>query len=238
MFDPGDVTVWVALWGGLISFFSPCVLPLYPSFLSYVTGVSVKDLRDAPTREVRARVFWHSLAFTAGLSLVYFILGWSASSIGGWLMDYERLISQIGGVIVIGFGLTMVGWLKLDFLNREMRMELRWRPAGYLGSMLIGFVFGAGWTPCIGPVLGTILIMAAAQPTMATWYMLFFSIGFALPFIILGFFVGSTRWLTKYAQSIVKIGGWLMIGMGFLLFTGQLNKISGYLTRFFGSGWW
>ncbi|MBE3596667.1 MAG: sulfite exporter TauE/SafE family protein [Hydrogenibacillus sp.] len=234
---PVDLTIWVAFWGGVVSFVSPCVLPLYPSFLSYVTGVSVREMRDSPTRQVRWRVFGHSLAFALGLSLVYFILGFSFSSIGRFLQDYQRLIGQIGGVFVIAFGLVLLGWLNVGFLNREWRMNLKWRPAGLLGSALIGFVFGAGWTPCIGPVLGAILIMAASQPDLAAWYTLFFSLGFSLPFVLLGLFIGGTRWIMRYSDAMVKIGGVVMVLMGLLLFTGQLNKISAYLTYLFGAAW-
>lgn len=233
----GDLTVWVAFWGGVVSFVSPCVLPLYPSFLSYVTGVSVREMREGPTSAVRWRIFGHSLAFAFGLSVIYFLLGLGASEIGRLFQDYQRLIGQIGGIVVIAFGLVLLGWLNLDVLNREWRMELKWRPSGLLGSFLIGFVFGAGWTPCIGPVLGAILIMAASQPELAMWYTFFFALGFSLPFVVLGFFIGGTRWIMRYSNALVKIGGVLMIAMGLLLFTGQLNKISAYLTALFGGSW-
>lgn len=232
-----DVTLWLAFSAGVLSFLSPCVLPLYPSFLSYITGVSVHDLKEKNHGEIRKRVLLHSIFFVIGISLIYVILGLGTSFLGDFFQKYKDLIRQLGAIIIIAMGLFLIGWLKLDFLNREKRFEIKNKPAGYLGSMVIGFVFAAGWTPCIGPILGAIIMMGASNPQLALPYTILYSIGFSLPFIVLGFFVGSTRTIVKYSNVLMKIGGWLMIILGVLLFTDQLNKITIYLNKVFGVSW-
>lgn len=233
----GDVTVWLAFSAGILSFLSPCVLPLYPSFLSYITGVSVSDLKGGGKAGNRKQVLLHTIFFVTGLSLIYVLMGFGASFIGDLFQRYNDLIRQIGAILIIAMGLVLIGWLKLDFLMKEHRLELRNKPAGYLGSLFIGFSFAAGWTPCIGPILGSILALGATRPDLALYYTLFYSLGFSLPFVVLAFFLGSTRAILKYSGVLVKVGGSLMIVMGILLFTDQLNRITIFLTKIFGVSW-
>ncbi|WP_028987248.1 cytochrome c biogenesis CcdA family protein [Thermicanus aegyptius] len=232
-----EVTVWLAFSAGIISFLSPCVLPLYPSFLSYISGVSVADLKEGDKTGIRKQVLLHTLFFVTGLSLIYVMMGFGASLIGDLFQTYNGLIRQIGAIFIIMMGLVLIGWLKFDFLMREHRWEIRNKPAGYLGSFFIGFSFAAGWTPCIGPILGSILALGATQPDLALYYTLFYSIGFSIPFILLAFFIGTTRAILKYSNLIAKVGGGLMILMGILLFTDQMSKITIFLTKIFGTSW-
>lgn len=233
----GEVTLWLAFSAGILSFLSPCVLPLYPSFLSYITGVSVSDLKEANRGQVRRKVVLHSVFFVIGVSLIYIILGLGTSFIGDFFQQYKDLIRQLGAILIIAMGLFLVGWLKLGFMNREKRLTLKNKPAGYFGSLLIGFVFAAGWTPCIGPILGAIIFMGASNPELALPYTLLYSLGFAIPFIALGFFIGSTRAILKYSGILMKIGGVVMIILGILLFTDQLNRITIFLNNIFGASW-
>jgi cytochrome c-type biogenesis protein len=233
----GEVTLWLAFTAGVLSFVSPCVLPLYPSFLSYITGLSVTDLKEANRGENRRLVILHTLFFVIGLSLIYVALGLGASLFGEFFQRYNNLIRQLGAIVIIAMGLFLLGWLKLDFLMRDKRFHLKKRPAGYLGSLLIGFSFAAGWTPCIGPILGSILAMGATKPELALYYILLYSAGFSIPFLVLAFFIGSTRAILKYSGVFMKIGGALMIIMGVLLYTDQMSKISSFLNALFGYSW-
>lgn len=233
----GEVTLWLAFTAGILSFLSPCVLPLYPSFLSYITGVSVSDLREANRGQVRRQVLIHTLFFVIGISIIYIILGLGTSFLGDLFYTYKDLIRQLGAILIIAMGLFLMGWLKLDFLNREKRFELKNKPTGYIGSLVIGFVFAAGWTPCIGPILGSIIFMGASNPELALPYTILYSAGFSLPFLILAFFIGSTKVILKYSTVLMKIGGGMMVLLGILLFTDQLNQITIFLTKIFGTSW-
>ncbi len=233
----GEVTLWLAFSAGILSFLSPCVLPLYPSFLSYITGVSVNDLKEANRGQVRRQVLLHTLFFVTGISLIYIILGLGTSLVGELFHQYKDLIRQLGAILIIAMGLFLVGWLKLGFMNREKRFELKNKPTGYLGSLLIGFVFAAGWTPCIGPILGSIIFMGASNPELALPYTLLYSAGFSIPFLVLAFFIGSTRAILKYSGILMKIGGGMMILLGLLLFFDKLNWISIKFTDIFGVSW-
>lgn len=231
------VTLWLAFSAGLLSFLSPCVLPLYPSFLSYITGVSVADLKDMNRSGVRKQVMLHTLFFVIGLSLIYVALGLGASFLGEFFQLYNDLIRQLGAILIIAMGLFLIGWLRLDFLMREKRFEWKNKPTGYLGSLFIGFSFAAGWTPCIGPILGSIILMGTTQPDLALTYILLYSAGFSIPFFILSYFIGSTRLILRYSGMLMKVGGIMMIVMGVLLFTDQLNRITILLNQIFGFSW-
>ncbi len=158
-----SVSLGVALMAGVLSFLSPCVLPLVPSYLSFVTGMSLEDLQEGVDR--RATLV-HSLLFVAGFSLIFILLGASASFLGVYLKHYEEWIARIGGVVIIVLGLHLVGIFRITPLLRERRVHVNDKPAGYLGTLGIGAAFGAGWTPCIGPVLGGILTLAGTQDTV------------------------------------------------------------------------
>jgi len=236
--EPGSINLWIAFGAGLLSFVSPCVLPLYPSYLSYITGISVDRLKnDFNQKEIRNRALLHTLFFVIGFSMIFIAMGFTASIIGDLFFEYQDTVRMIGAVIIIVMGFVVGGWIKWSWLIKERRLELKNKPAGYLGSTLIGISFSAGWTPCVGPILAMILALAANDPSRGTLLLGAYSLGFAIPFFMMAFFIGSTRWIVRYSGIIMKIGGILLILIGILLFTDQLSKITVYLTRWFGESW-
>lgn len=225
-----DINAGIALAAGLASFISPCCLPLYPSYLSYITGLSVQQLRSGEQRrEARYRTLGHTLAFVLGFSAVFYTLGFGAGVFGQFFIGQRELIRQLSAILIIAMGLFLLGIFQPRFLMREHKLELSRRPAGYLGSFIFGIGFSAGWSPCIGPILTAIIALSASEP--GTWLKLItaYSIGFALPFFLLAFFVGGARRLLKYSGPLMKIGGALMVFMGILLFTDQMFRITIWL---------
>lgn len=224
-----DVNIWIALAAGFLSFISPCCLPLYPSFISYITGISVSQLKsESPSREVRRRTMFHTLFFILGFSVIFFSLGAAAGVIAEVFRSQRELISQIAGIMVAIFGLFMIGIFQPKFLMRDVKLRVP-KKAGYVGSFLIGIGFAAGWSPCIGPILGAIIAMASSEPGLWVTMMTAYTVGFAVPFFIMAFFLGSTRWMLKYSNILMKIGGALMIVIGILLYTGQMTRITVWL---------
>ena len=216
------VGVFLALGAGALSFLSPCVLPIFPAYMSYITGISVKDLQGEHDKTIRSKLLSHSLFFLLGVSLVFISLGASASFLGQWAQnlligDTGLLIQRIAGIFIIFMGLFVAGWVTIPALMKEKRFQQTKKPVGLLGTFFVGLGFAAGWTPCIGPIFGSILMLAASDPGQGVFYTIFYVIGFALPFVILTFFLGSTRWIVKYSGIIMKIGGVLMITMGIVL---------------------
>lgn len=237
--EASSINLWIALSAGLFSFVSPCVLPLYPSYLSYITGISVDSLKnDFNKKEIRNRALLHTLFFTIGFSLIFISMGFTASLIGNLFYQYKDAVRIIGGIIIIVMGLAIGGWIKWNWLLQEKRLELKNRPVGYFGSTLIGISFAAGWTPCVGPILAMILTLAASDPSRGTLLLTAYSIGFAVPFFIMAFFISSTRWILRYSGIIMKIGAILLILIGILLLTDQMSKITVYLTKWFGESWY
>lgn len=225
--------LFLAFGAGVLSFVSPCVLPIYPSFLSYVTGVSVDQLSEG-SRAVRARVLKHSLAFFAGFSVIYIALGLTASALGSFFYSSRSWLPIVGGIFIIVMGLQLLGILRLPFLMRDTRRQLASRPEGYLGSALVGLTFAAGWTPCIGPILGAVLALAATSPGYGGLLLLAYSVGFALPFIGMAYALGSVRRLARYSLLIERVGGAVMVVMGLLLATGGLERMSAWLLEVTG----
>ena len=223
----------VAFGAGVLSFISPCVLPIYPSFLSYLTGVSVDELA-AGTRAVRARVLKHSLAFFAGFSVIYVALGLTASALGSFFYSSRSWLPVVGGIFIVLMGLTLMGVLRVPFLMRDTRRQLASRPEGYLGSALVGLTFAAGWTPCIGPILGAVLALAATHPGYGGLLLLAYSVGFALPFVGMAYALGSVRRLARYSLLIERAGGAVMVLMGVLLATGGMERLSAWLIEVTG----
>lgn len=223
-----ELNVWIAFWAGLISFVSPCTLPLYPSYISYITGISVRTLQESATREVRMRTMLHTLFFIIGFSIVYFALGATANAIAEIFILNRELISQIAGILIIVMGLILLGIFKPQMLMREWKPRFTKR-AGYMGTLLIGIGFAAGWSPCIGPILGAIITLSATEPGSWIPLMTAYTLGFAIPFFIMAFFIGTTRWIVRYSSAFMKVGGAMMIGIGVLLYTGQMTKITIWL---------
>ncbi|AZN40607.1 cytochrome c biogenesis CcdA family protein [Paenibacillus albus] len=225
-----DVTVWAAFGAGIASFISPCCLPLYPSYLSYITGVSVSDLKsEHPGREVRMRTMSHTLFFILGFSIVYYTLGYGTNAFAELFSDYQDLIRQLSAVLIILMGFILMGLIQPKVLLRDLKMPLRMKRSGYLASFIFGIGFSAGWSPCTGPILASILLMAASEP--GTWFELTtaYALGFAIPFFVLAFFIGSTRWIVRYSSIMMKVGGAGMLIMGILLFTDQMTQITIWL---------
>ena len=225
--------MFLAFGAGFLSFISPCCLPLYPAFLSYITGMSVGEIKSENAM-LQRRSMLHTFFFLLGFSLVFIAIGFSTSYLGSFFANYKELIRQIGAILIIIFGLFIVGIFQPKSLMKDSRFEFKNRPSGYIGSILIGLAFAAGWTPCAGPLLGAVISLGATNPSAAMSYMTAYILGFAIPFFILSFFVGKLTWIKKYSQYIMKIGGYLMIVMGVILFFDWMTKIIAVLSRLFG----
>jgi len=221
----------LALGAGALSFLSPCVLPIFPAYLSYITGISVKEINEQKNTEIRKKLLSHSVFFLLGVSLVFISLGVGASFLGKWLQviingPSGMLIQRLAGVLIIVMGLFVAGWLNIPFLMREKRAQYKKTNVSYLGTFFVGTGFAAGWTPCIGPIFGSILILAATNPGQGVFYTFMYVIGFVVPFLLLTFFIGSTKWIVQKSGIIMKVGGIIMIAMGIVLFTGQMPRIT------------
>ncbi|MZQ84258.1 cytochrome c biogenesis protein CcdA [Paenibacillus sp. 5J-6] len=225
-----SVNLWIALWAGIASFISPCCLPLYPSYLSYITGISVSELKSGETSsQVRRQTMLHTLSFIVGFSIIFYALGLTAGFLGNFFIDYRDLLRQIAALLIFIMGLFLLGVFQPQWLMRERKLQIKFRPAGYIGSVLVGMGFAAGWSPCVGPILSAILALATTEP--GTWFQLTtaYSLGFAIPFFVLSFFIGSTKWILRYSNLIMKIGGGLMVVIAVLLYTGKMTQITLWL---------
>ncbi|OGW57505.1 MAG: cytochrome C biogenesis protein [Nitrospirae bacterium RBG_16_43_8] len=227
-----DVSFPLAFLAGILSFLSPCVLPLVPSYVSFITGMSFEDLTGSTDRKrVRNLTIINSLIFIAGFSAVFIALGASSSAAGQILFQYQEWIRIIGGILIIIFGIFIAGFLKLDFLMRERKVPLSSKPAGYIGTFAIGMTFAAGWTPCIGPILGSILLYAGAKGSAVYGIKLLsvYSLGLAAPFFISSLaitsFLSYSKKLRKHMRAIQIISGILLIAFGIILLTNRLNDI-------------
>lgn len=232
----------LALGAGALSFLSPCVLPIFPAYLSYITGISVKELQGNHDMKIRSKLLSHSVFFLLGVSLVFVGLGMGASYLGQFIQtllvgDTGLLIQRIAGVFIIFMGLFVGGWINITALMKERRFQSAKRPVGYLGTFFVGMGFAAGWTPCIGPIFGSILFLAASNPGQGILYTVMYALGFGLPFLLLTFFLGSTKWITRHSQVIMKTGAVIMIMMGLLLFTGQMPRITEFLLNLVQDTW-
>ena len=221
----------VAFTAGLLSFLSPCVLPLVPSYATFITGMSLDELRDAEETRARRAVLVHGLLFVAGFTAVFLVLGASATFLGSLVRYASRWVEMAGGALLIVFGLYLWGTLSL-FGGREFRLHLANKPTGYLGTWLVGVTFGAAWTPCIGPVLGGILTLAAARATLGEGMGLlaFYSAGLAIPFLLstllLERFLGTFQRLRRWLPWINRISGTLLIVLGVLMLTGEFSRLA------------
>lgn len=228
-----DINVFFAFGAGFLSFISPCTLPLYPAFLSYITGMTLDELKNEKGMMQR-RAILHTLFFLLGFSIIFIAIGFSASLAKDFFFLYQDLIRQIGAILIVIFGLMIVGLLQFDFLMKDRKFQFKNRPGGYLGSALIGLAFAAGWTPCTGPILASIILLAGTNPDAGMGYMLAYYFGFAIPFFILSFFISRMTWIRTHSQKIVKIGGYIMIAAGVLLFFNGLDYIIRFVSPFFG----
>jgi len=222
----------------MLSFLSPCVLPIFPSFLSFVTGLSFGELSGsvADPRTRRAIVL-NSLCFILGFSLVFMSLGASFSLLGRMLFDYQVILRKVGGALVVLFGLYIAGLLKLPLLTRDVRLELKDRPAGYLGAFVVGLTFAAGWTPCVGPILGSILVYASTAKTAAMGVLMLgaYSLGLAIPFLLsalaLNRFLALFDRFKRLMPAVNMASGLFLVLVGALLMTNYFTLLSAYALR-------
>ncbi len=228
-----DVTIFLAFAAGFLSFISPCCLPLYPAFLSYVTGMSISEVNNEQVM-LQRRSILHTVFFLIGFSVVFIALGFTTSFVGSFFYDYQDAIRQFGAIFLVFFGLVVIGFFRPKFLMKGHTIQFKNRPTGYFGSILIGIAFAAGWTPCTGPILGAVLSMAATDPDQGVVYLSMYSLGFSVPFFIMSFFIGRMKNFMKYSERIMKFGGWVMILMGILLFFDLMTDIIAFFTTFMG----
>jgi cytochrome c-type biogenesis protein len=227
-----SLSLVAAFTAGLLSFLSPCVLPLVPSYIGFLTGLTLEDL---PGR--RRLALAHALLFVAGFSTVFVLLGAGASSLGRTLKFHEVWLQRLGGLLLIGFGLICLGVIRIGALQQERRVHLQEKPVGYLGSLLVGMAFAAGWTPCIGPILGGILGLASAQESLGrgVTLLLAYSTGLAVPFLLAAWAMEAfLEWFQKfrrYLPWVMRASGVLLLLVGFLLLTGQFTLLAGWLQR-------
>lgn len=230
MNEPAALGFVVAFIAGLLSFLSPCVLPLVPSYVGFITGMTLPEVTGR-----RRAVLTHALLFVAGFSLVFVLLGASATALGRALNYYQVWLQRVGGVLIILFGLLCLGVFKLGSLTQERRMHLERKPIGYLGSALVGMAFAAGWTPCIGPVLGGILGLAATSNDVARGMQLLavYSAGLALPFLIAAVALESfLDWFQRFRRFlpwVMRVSGVMLIVVGVLMVTGEFTRLAGWL---------
>jgi cytochrome c-type biogenesis protein len=228
--EPAGLGLFVAFAAGLLSFLSPCVLPLVPSYVGFLTGMTLTEVSGR-----RRIAVIHALLFVAGFSLVFVLLGASATALGSALRYYQVWIARVGGVLVILFGLLCLGAVRIGFLEQERRLQLQDKPVGYLGSALVGIAFGAGWTPCIGPVLGAILSLAATTESVSRGMLLLgvYSAGLAVPFLLAAVAVESfLEWFQRFRRFlpwVMRVSGVLLIFVGLLMATGQFTRLAGWL---------
>lgn len=225
---PQNVTLTAALVAGLLSFFSPCVLPIVPIYLGYMTGTAVSSLDESQ----RLRALGHALFFVLGFGVLFVLLGATAGLLGSLLYPLIPYLTKIGGVILVVLGLHMTGLITIPFLNMEKRLDLGGQPRNnYWTSFLIGVIFAAGWTPCVGPVLTAILIMAADSQTMSAGAGLLavYALGLGLPFLgvagLVDVAVPALRRMGRYLRIVSVAGGILLMAMGFLMATGLFEQI-------------
>lgn len=217
-----------AFLGGILSFLSPCVLPLIPSYVSFITGISFDDFKTGDKARIRKLTIINSLAFVIGFSTVFVLLGVSSSYVGRFFAVYYDHIRIVGGIIIIVMGLYVMGVIKLNFLSAEKRIHLHSKPRGYFGSYIVGLAFGAGWTPCIGPILGTILLVASTTGSAMAGFklLLVYSAGLAIPFVatalLINSFLSHFSAIQKYMKLIMIISGLLLISFGIILLTDKV----------------
>ena len=230
MNDESSIGLAVAFLGGLVSFLSPCVLPLVPSYLGFLTGLTLDEMTDK-----RRWAVLHALCFVVGFSLIFIALGAGATALGATLKFHRDWIARVGGVMLIVFGLYSMGLLRIGLLDRDQRLHLDRKPLGFLGSFVVGMAFAAGWTPCLGPILGGILTLAGGSESVERGVKLLaaYSAGLAVPFLLAAFAVDSFRaWFVKFRRWmpwVQRVSGVVLVLVGILLITGEFSRLAGAL---------
>ena len=225
-----SVGIFVAFAAGVLSFLSPCVLPLVPSYVSFISGLSLEEMGER-----RWTAVTHALLFITGFTLIFLALGASATQLGRFLNVYQVWLERIGGLLIIFFGLYLLGAVRWMALSQERRVHLQHKPMGYLGSVLVGLAFGAGWTPCIGPILGSILMYTSAKASLGQGLVLLFaySMGLAVPFLLAALAVERfLEWFKRFRRFIplvTRVAGGILVVVGLLLVTGYFSILAGWL---------
>lgn len=232
------VSLLMAFSAGLLSFLSPCVLPVIPSYVSYITGLSFEDLTGNQDRvRIRRITITNSLFFIAGFSFIFVMLGASSSFLGRFLSDHQEIIRKIGGAMIMVFGLYIAGILRIGFLSSDKRLHLQNKPAGFLGTFLVGAAFAAGWTPCIGPVLGSILIYSSMTDSVATGMGLLsvYALGLGIPFLITSIAINTAlsyfKRINRYMRIISAVTGLFLVSVGIFLFAGDFSLLTQYMIK-------
>ncbi|MFZ5875087.1 MAG: cytochrome c biogenesis CcdA family protein [Nitrospirota bacterium] len=241
---PETVPFTMAFLAGLLSFLSPCVLPLVPSFLVYITGLSFDRLtEERQTSAVKRTAITHAGAFILGFSAIFILFGASATAAGQLLLDYQEWLRRVGGAVIVLFGLYLMGAFTLPFLMVEKRLHVQRRPAGPIGTFLVGSAFAAGWTPCVGPILGSILLVASTSDSVGSGVGLlaFYSLGLGIPLFVaalgMGAFLTRVKQLNRYMKAVSTASGVFLIVLGILFFTNSFSIVTGWLTES-GMGWY
>jgi len=230
---PESLSLFVAFSAGLLSFLSPCVLPLVPSYVTFITGMGLDDVSRA-----RRTALVHALLFVLGFTFIFVALGAGASAFGQLLREYRVWIARVGGVLMVLMGLWMLDVIRIGALQQERRMHLSDKPLGYLGTVVVGIAFGAGWTPCLGPTLGAILLLAANETELAKGITLLiaYSLGLAVPFLLsallLDRFLGFFQKFKHNIGRVNRIAGILLVLVGILMFTGWFERLAAWLQPF------
>jgi len=224
-----NLSVFIVFLQGMASFFSPCVLPLIPAYLTYLTGQSAEAmLHDA---KAHRKLIWNGLAFVIGFSVVFVLLGATATGIGKFLLKNSTLFRQISGIVVVVFGLFHMGLIPIPFLNYEKRLQITGKAPGLISSFLMGIGFSFGWTPCIGPVLSSVLILASRSSTLwrGIGLLTVYSLGLGIPFMVLAIFL---KYLWKYIKGVYKylkiikiVSGAVLVVIGILIFTNTFGYL-------------
>ncbi len=235
-----NVGILTAFGFGLLSFVSPCVLPIVPGYLSFISGLTFDEMQDSGGRSLlRNKILGNSLFFVLGFSLVFIALGASATVVGKFLHEQINVIGKVAGVVIVLFGIHMAGFYRIPFLNYEKRFHSAGKKLGYFGSFLVGLAFAFGWTPCIGPILAAILTIASQQDTIGKGVILLtsYSLGLGIPFILTGVSISAFYSVfdrfKRYFHTVELVGGIMLIAVGALIFTNSLTILSGYLSKWF-----
>jgi cytochrome c-type biogenesis protein len=237
--QPSQVSLIAAFLAGLVSFVSPCVLPLVPSYVTFITGLSFDELTASEQGpRVRRLTLIHSLAFIFGFSLVFIALGATATATGQFLREHQDTLRIVGGILIVFFGVYLTGLIKIPALSRERKARLTEKPLGVLGSVLVGITFAAGWTPCIGPILASILLYASTAQTVGTGILLLsvYSLGLGVPFLIaslgMNTFLAASKGIRKQLHTIEVVSGVILIVFGLALVTNVFSYFVAFLSRF------
>jgi len=233
-----NISLFAAFTAGIISFISPCVLPLIPAYLSFISGVSVEEMKSRDRKsEVLKKVSLNTILFILGFSVVFVALGASATFFGEFLLAKLSLFNKIAGVIIMILGVHLLGVFRIRFLDYEKRFHTKSRPLGLFGSFLVGLAFAFGWTPCIGPILAGILLVASNQDTVTKGVVLLssYSLGLGIPFFVTAVsfhtFLSVFGWIKKHFRTVEIVSGVFLIIVGFLIFIGSFSSLTGFLVR-------